>query len=127
MNIKIHPILKNHISKLFDIFYVKLGFSSTTFSKNEYINDLSILTFFNEKKKDIIVTPAHYQIRKNNRKISLIDDVAILLSNERRGVQKLMILHLLKLAKLKETYKTILNSNKKIGFKTEQIQLVKRY
>jgi len=132
--IKILPILKNYIYEVLDILNVRFGFPLTTSSKNEYIDDPDILNFISEINNDIIRTPALYLIKKNNRKISLIEDFSVLPSIERKGIEKLIIEHLIKLVKTEGAYKNILNSNKKnelfyskIGFKTEQIRLVKHY
>ena len=134
MYIKILPILKNYIYEVLDILNVRFGFPLTTSSKNEYIDDPDILNFISEINNYIIRTPALYLIKKNNRKISLIEDFSVLPSSERKGVEKLIIEYLIKLVKIEGAYKTILNSNKKnelfyskIGFKTEQIRLVKHY
>ena len=67
-----------------------------TSSKNEYIDDPSILNFVSEINNDIIRTPALYLIKKNNRKISLIEDFSVLPSSERKGVEKLIIEYLIK-------------------------------
>ena len=134
MYIKILPILKNYIYEVLDILNVRFGSPLTTSSKNEYIDDPDILNFISEINNYIIRTPALYLIKKNNRKISLIEDFSVLEYSERKGVEKLIIEHLIKLVKIEGAYKTILNSNKKnelfypkIGFKTEQIRLVKHY
>ena len=106
---EIRPILKNYISKVLDILNFEFASPLTTSSKNEYINDPNILTFVSEIKKDIIGTPAFYLIKKNNRKISLIENISVLPYNERKSFGKLIIEHLIKSSKLEGAYKIILN------------------
>ena len=64
MYIKILPILKNYIYEVLDILNVRFGSPLTTSSKNEYIDDPSILNFVSEINNDIIRTPALYLIKK---------------------------------------------------------------
>ena len=134
MDIKIRQASENDVPEI--IFILKCAFDSPSNppSNNKYLEDSNILTFVSEIEGNVIGTATLHIIKKINRKIGLIEDVAVLQSYKGRGVGKLLLEHLVELAKKEGVYKTILNSDKKnelfyhkIGFKTEQIQLVKRY
>lgn len=134
MIIKIRPAVKNDIADI--LFILKDAFGSPTFvtTNDEYFDDINILTFVGEFEGTIIGTATLHIIKKINRKVGLIEDVAVMPSYKKKGFGKLLLEHLVKLAKSKGVYKTMLNSDlkneifyHKIGFKTEQIQLVKRY
>jgi len=134
MIIKIRPAVKNDIADI--LFILKDAFGSPTFvtTNDEYFDDINILTFVGEFEGTIIGTATLHIIKKINRKVGLIEDVAVMPSYKKKGFGKLLLEHLIKLAKSKGVYKTMLNSDlkneifyHKIGFKTEQIQLVKRY
>ena len=134
MIIKIRPAVKNDIADI--LFILKDAFSSPTFvtTNDDYFDDINILTFVGEFEGTIIGTATLHIIKKINRKVGLIEDVAVMPSYKKKGFGKLLLEHLVKLAKSKGVYKTMLNSDlkneifyHKIGFKTEQIQLVKRY
>ena len=134
MIIKIRPAVKNDIADI--LFILKDAFGSPTFftTNDEYFDDINILTFVGEFEGTIIGTATLHIIKKINRKVGLIEDVAVMPSYKKKGFGKLLLEHLVKLAKSKGVYKTMLNSDlkneifyHKIGFRTEQIQLVKRY
>ena len=134
MIIKIRPAVKNDIADI--LFILKDAFGSPTFvtTNDEYFDDINILTFVGEFEGTIIGTATLHIIKKINRKVGLIEDVAVMPLYKKKGFGKLLLEHLIKLAKSKGVYKTMLNSDlkneifyHKIGFKTEQIQLVKRY
>ena len=134
MIIKIRPAVKNDIADI--LFILKDAFGSPTFvtTNDEYFDDINILTFVGEFEGTIIGTATLHIIKKINRKVGLIEDVAVMPLYKKKGFGKLLLEHLVKLAKSKGVYKTMLNSDlkneifyHKIGFRTEQIQLVKRY
>tara|TARA_B110000444_G_scaffold259307_1_gene302638 strand:- start:2650 stop:3054 length:405 start_codon:yes stop_codon:yes gene_type:complete len=134
MIIKIRPAVKNDIADI--LFILKDAFGSPTLvtTNDEYFDDINILTFVGEFEGTIIGTATLHIIKKINRKVGLIEDVAVMPLYKKKGFGKLLLEHLIKLAKSKGVYKTMLNSDlkneifyHKIGFKTEQIQLVKRY
>ena len=134
MIIKIRPAVKNDIADI--LFILKDAFGSPTLvtTNDEYFDDINILTFVGEFEGTIIGTATLHIIKKINRKVGLIEDVAVMPSYKKKGFGKLLLEHLVKLAKSKGVYKTMLNSDlkneifyHKIGFRTEQIQLVKRY
>ena len=134
MDVKIRPASKDDVPKIVSILNDAYNSPLNLPDDYEYIEDPSILTFVAELKGEIIGTASIHIIKKINRKIGLIEDVAIDKRCKGMGIGKLLIKHLVELAKIKGVYKTILNSTKKnekfyhkIGFKTEQIQLVKRY
>jgi N-acetylglutamate synthase-like GNAT family acetyltransferase len=134
MDIKIRPAAKDDAPKIISILNDAFNSPLNLPDDNEYIEDPNILTFVGESRGDIIGTASLHIIKKINRKIGLIEDVAVYKRYKGKGIGKLFLIHLVELAKLKGAYKTILNSTikneifyHKIGFKTEQIQLVKRY
>lgn len=131
---KIRQASENDVSKIISILKIAFNSPSNHPLNNKYIEDPDILSFVCEIKENIIGTASLHIIKKINRKVGLIEDVAVIEQHKGKGVGKLLIEHLVQLAKKKGVYKTILNSDKKneifyhkIGFKTEQIQLVKRY
>lgn len=134
MDIKIRQASENDVPEIISILKCAFDSPSNPPSNNKYLEDSNILTFVSEIEGNVIGTATLHIIKKINRKIGLIEDVAVLQSYKGRGVGKLLLEHLVELAKKEGAYKTILNSDKKnelfyhkIGFKTEQIQLVKRY
>ncbi len=134
MDIKIRQASENDVPEIISILKCAFDSPSNPPSNNKYLEDSNILTFVSEIEGNVIGTATLHIIKKINRKIGLIEDVAVLQSYKGRGVGKLLLEHLVELAKKEGVYKTILNSDKKnelfyhkIGFKTEQIQLVKRY
>ncbi len=134
MNLKIRPISTNDQLQVILILNKAFNTPKSLTLNEDYIADQNIYSFISEVDKKIVGTASLHIVNKINRKVGLIEDVAILPSHRGKGIGLKLIKHLLSIAKKRKVYKVILNSNKKnesfyhkIGFKTEQLQLVKRY
>tara|TARA_X000001036_G_scaffold433397_1_gene470943 strand:+ start:1418 stop:1822 length:405 start_codon:yes stop_codon:yes gene_type:complete len=134
VDLKIRPTSTNDQLEVISILSKAFNTPKSLPLNEDYINTQNIYSIVSEIDKKIVGTACLYILNKVNRKVGLIEDVAVLPSYKGKGIGLKLINHLLNIAKKRKVYKVILNSNKKnesfyhkAGFKTEQLQLVKRY
>lgn len=94
MDINIRQASENDVPEITSILKFAFDYPLNPPSNNKYLEDSNILTFVSEIEGNVVGTATIHVIKKINRKIELIEDIAVLRSYKIRGFDKLLLEHL---------------------------------
>lgn len=130
MNITIGKASESDITPINDLLCQAFHIDPNATLATDFLNHNGVHCFIAKEANTILGTATLFVLQKTNRRVGLIEDVAVSEEARGKGIGKKLVEKIIAASKELGCYKTILNCPEKnvpfyekLGFKTKEVQL----